>query len=726
MTGTQGHRENEGLWAKLRGRKVVQWGIAYAAGSWAVLQGIGFLADTFDWTRHIQQLATIALLAGLPIVLVLAWYHGDRGQQRVTGAELAVLALLLLLGSGVLWFYGQRSQPTQDTAARPPAMPVAPDDRRSIAVLPFENRSRLEDDAFFVAGIHDDILTQLSKVSALKVISRTSVEQFQETRLPTKAIAEQLGVTNILEGGVQRAGERVRINVQLIDAATDTHLWAESYDRELTAANIFAIQSEVAAAIAEALKAALTPAELTRASTIPTRNLQAWEAYQLGRQRMASRTSAGLADSEEFMREAIDLDQNFALAYVGLADVLMLRQMYGGAPRETGVASAEQTVSRALELDPGLAEAWATSALIQADKRQVERAEQMFRRAIALNPNYATAYQWFSDLLGQLGRRAEALQYAQRALELDPLSAIINVNLAEQLVYAGRFRDAAARYRKAIEIDASMPVAYASIGILTAYALKRPADAVPLVEKAIELDPGNPSHVCSLVQIYRDLDDVELADRATERAMTRWPDYPCVRSAAAAGHLYRGDLAAALMGTQGEFDPGMALYVSSLAGLEEGEYESALARYRRAHPELFRKGPPAVDASNWRVAIEVVPLLQAAGHGDRARMLLDGSAATIRDLPRLGLKGYGVSDAQVSALRGRKGEALAQLRTAEQAGWRGPYWRWWLSRDPALASIRNEPEFKAVFAAIERDMARQRAEFAARPRDAPLELSASD
>ena len=156
-----------------------------------------------------------------------------------------------------------------------------------IAVLPFENRSREADDAFFVDGIHDDILTQLSKVSALRVISRTSVEQFRDTKLPMKAIADQLGVSKILEGGVQRAGDRVRITVQLIDAATDAHVWAESYDRELTAANIFAIQSELPRAIADALEATLTPAERARVDAVPTQSLEAWEAYQLGKQRMA-------------------------------------------------------------------------------------------------------------------------------------------------------------------------------------------------------------------------------------------------------------------------------------------------------------------------------------------------------------------------------------------------------------------------------------------------------
>jgi TolB-like protein len=250
------------VWSTLRRRKVVQWGLVYVAAAWGFLQGLEYLSGTYDWPRQIQQLTTLALLIGLPIVLVLAWYHGDRGQQRITTPEFAILTLLLLLGGGAFWYYQRASEAEQDAAvtaetAQPPASAAVSDARPSIAVLPFENRSRLEDDAFFVDGIHDDILTQLSKVSALRVISRTSVEQFRDTNLSMKAIGEQLGVTKILEGGVQRAGDRVRIHMQLIDAPTDAHIWAESYDRELTAANIFAIQSAVAAAIAAALKAAI-------------------------------------------------------------------------------------------------------------------------------------------------------------------------------------------------------------------------------------------------------------------------------------------------------------------------------------------------------------------------------------------------------------------------------------------------------------------------------------
>jgi TolB-like protein len=226
---TDAPAERQGPWERLRRRKVVQWGVLYVAAAWGFLQGLEYLSGTYDWPRQIQQLTTLALLIGLPIVLVLAWYHGDRGQQRVTTAESAILTLLLLLGCAAIWYYehisdsGNADHAAATNAAQPNSTPAISDARPSIAVLPFENRSREVDDVFFVDGIHDDILTQLSKVSALRVISRTSVERFRKSELSLQQIAQQLGVRSILEGGVQRAGDRVRINVQLIDADTDAH-----------------------------------------------------------------------------------------------------------------------------------------------------------------------------------------------------------------------------------------------------------------------------------------------------------------------------------------------------------------------------------------------------------------------------------------------------------------------------------------------------------------------
>ena len=185
-------------WEKLRRRKVVQWGIAYVAGAWGLLQGLAYLRETFDWPQPVQQAATVLLLCGLPIALVVAWYHGDRGHQRVTRTEFAIETALFLAGGALYWRHIGTTDAGPDAATLAAA---AGDQRPSIAVLPFENRSAREDDAYFVDGIHDDILTQLSKISAFRVIWRTSVERFRDTQLPLKDIAAQLGVTSILEGG---------------------------------------------------------------------------------------------------------------------------------------------------------------------------------------------------------------------------------------------------------------------------------------------------------------------------------------------------------------------------------------------------------------------------------------------------------------------------------------------------------------------------------------------
>ncbi len=732
MTDAPTVREGDGAWAKLSRRKVAQWGIAYAAGAWGFLQGLQYVSDAFGWPAQLRQVAILGLLVGLPIVLVIAWYHGDRGEQRITRTELAIVTLLFLLGGGIFWRFERANEapPTATTPGRTasPSTTATTATLPSIAVLPFENRSASKDDAYFVDGIHDDILTQLAKMAAMKVISRTSVERFRDTKLPMKVIAQQLGVTKILEGGVQRAGDRVRITVQLIDASTDGHLWAETYDRELTAANIFAIQSEVATAIAAALNAALSPAEKSRVSAIPTKSLPAWEAYQLGKERIANRTSKGLADAEMFFQRAIALDPDFALPYAELAITFVMQASRASGPREAGLGKADKAVATALRLDPNQAEGWAASGLIAQDRGQSSAAEEMYRRAIALNPNYATAYQWLNAPLADQGRFQEARAALSRAVELDPLSAIINENLANQLESLGQFAEAEARYRKVIEIDPSMPYPYMEMGILEAYGRNRFVDAVTLVEKASELDPENPWIWLNLSQLYLDLGDDDQATRVIEEARRRSPENESVLTITAIKALFRGDDAAArqqaaavlALDTINEY----ALNVLNVVDLRTGNYAAARARYAKAFPELLVTGAARVDGSNWQTAVQLAHVLQQTGESDRAEALLDRVDAYLKTTVRLGASGFGIADVEILALRGKKHEALSTLRAAERAGWRGGLWplRYFRDLDPALASIRGEREFKAVFADIERDMARQRAELAARPKDPTPQL----
>ena len=725
MTDTPTEGGGEGTWAKLRRRKVVQWGIAYAAGAWGLLQGLAYVTLTFHWPEQIQQLATVALLIGLPIVLVIAWYHGDRGQQRLSAPELTILTLLFLVGGGIFWLY-QRGGDRPDTATQPAveATPAAATDPRpSIAVLPFENRSRLEDDAFFVDGIHDDILTQLSKIGAMKVIARTSVEQFRDTKLTTKEIGEKLGVTKVLEGGVQRAGDRVRVTVQLVDATTDTHLWAESYDRELTAANIFAIQSEVAAAIAGALKASLTAAEQARGNAIPTQSLDAWRAYQLGMQRMATRNSVALTEAEDHFRKALALDPKFALAWTGLADTLALQIIYAGRPKDAALGDAETAVARALELDPNLAEAWASAGGIAYQRLQFDRAEQMLRRAIAFNANYATAHHWLSHVLGDLGRRNEWLAEAERAVVLDPLSAIINTRLGDARAGVGRFDDALVAYRQAIEIDPTMTAPYYATGHVHGYGLGRFDAAMAWYEKAASLDPDNPDLPAQVAVAHWELGDDAEAARWLARMLASGESSAGTYFAAALLYLNRGDEASARRHAQraADLEPFNTFLIRD-HDLRKGDYATARARYAKSFPHLFEKELPSFSDRDAFAAPDLALVLQHTGESERAKPLLDRSEAYFRTIPRLGFLGYGLSDVAIHALRGERALALAKLREAEEAGWRGR-WRYSRDFDPNLDSIRDAPEFKAVFADIESDMAQQRAQLAARPKGAPLDVA---
>jgi len=622
------------------------------------------------------------------------------------------IALVLAAGLWLAWSSLRESPASHAVRATLEAAP------RSIAVLPFENRSRMEDDAYFVDGLHDDIVTQLTRIGGLTVISRTSVEQFRDTRLATREIAARLGASHILEGGVQRAGDRVRVTVQLVDAGTDAHLWAESYDRELDADSIFSIQSEVATAVAAALSTALTPAEQGRVKAVPTRNLDAWEAYQAGRKALGPRTAAGMAQARQSFQAAIELDPAFAQAYAGLADTIWLQADILGIPIESAMVEAEVLLQEALRLDPELVEALTTTANFATVRHDFARAESGFRRAIALNANYATAHQWYAALLGIQGRRAEALQSIQRAVQLDPMSTLMRVLLASHLIDDGRFDEALAELNEAHVRDpmSSLPVFH--LGILHAYAYNRFGPAIAFGEQAVELAGSRPGYRDSLAQMCLDLGQYELA-KATLDAAAKGASATTARGYL---HLYQAEaeeaLSSALRAVEAERRDDRSLALLRDAALEADDPRSARALYERSFPELLAPSP-VIDAPNFEAAIDLALVLQKNGEAERAGELLGRAEAWVLAHPRRGPRGYGIADARIRLLRGQPREALAMLQQAEQAGWRGPLWRYYRDFDPVLAPVRNDPEFKTVFTAIERDMARQRAELAARPPGVP-------
>jgi adenylate cyclase len=715
LTESTAERQGQGAWTKLRQRKVVQWGLAYLAGAWGFLQLLEYLSDTYGWSAHLRMLAVPALLLGLPIVVVIAWYHGDRGHQRVTRAEFVILTLLAVLGGGVIWRYHEALEKTGPSAASlaqgpPVTAPSSPteDPRPSVAVLPFENRSANADDAYFADGIQDDIVTQLSKLPGLRVIASTSTEKLRGTTLSAREIGQQLGVAKLLQGRVQRAGDRVRINVLLVDAATESQEWAERYDRSVTGSNVLAIQSEVAATVAARLKTGMPASESAGVETAKVRNLQAWEAYQRGRD------SDNLADAEQNFRRAIEADPGFAPAYVGLSKALV-RQIYeSGARRDVNLPEAEAAIETALRLDPKSPEALLASVDFVMDREGPAAAEAVIRKAIESNPNYAQAYERLSDMLLGSGRAAEALRYAQKGVALDPLSTGLRGSLGAAFEATGQYDAAEAQYRRAFEIEPDEPFTLMQLAEFEAYVRDHFVLAVELARKAVKVAPDNAYMVGSLALLYMDLEDDTQAGELLDEAVNRWPDRTNVNVAATMLATYRGDQLSAQRYARKivETSPRHMAGIIQLsnADLARGDVAAARDKFAFAYPEFFAPEPPQVEAGNVGIAIHVASILLAAGDTARARVLLDRTERALRGKPRLS---RGIDDAYVCALRGDRAGAIRAIREAVKEGWRGPFWRIQLLYDRDLLALHGDPEFQAAVAEIRRDIAKQRAELAA-------------
>jgi len=362
-----------------------------------------------------------------------------------------IAALILLTAAGVgYYFFSQRAGPTTS--------------EKSIAVLPFENLSRDPDNAYFADGMQDEILARLSKIADLKVISRTSTQRFKSAPGDLREIARQLGVANILEGSVQKAADQVHINVQLIRATNDEHLWADIYDRKLD--NIFSVEGEVAAAVAEALKAKLTGEEKQLIAARPTTDLTAYELYLKGRLLWEKRGGDNLRQAIAFYEQAIARDPNYALAYSGLAEAYIILPWYTPTAPQEAFPKAKAAALKALQLDDKLAEAHTGLARALVESYDMAGSIREFQRAIALNPNYANAHHWYGAILGALGRFDEAIAEGKRAIELDPLSSIINADLGLTLLNARRYDEAIAQLRKALEIDPTFYFAQYNLGMV--------------------------------------------------------------------------------------------------------------------------------------------------------------------------------------------------------------------------------------------------------------------
>lgn len=362
-------------------------------------------------------------------------------------------------------------------------------DKRRIAVLPFVNISSDSKDEYFADGLTEELIANLTKIGGLRVIARTSVMRFKKTEKGIGEISNELNVGTVLEGSVRIAGSKLRVTAQLIDAASEEHLWVENYDKEM--ADVFAIQSDIAQRVAGALKIRLLSSEIEGVSSRASANVEAYTMYLKGRYHWNKRSEAGLTAAISHFEQAIQKDPGYALAYAGLADCYSLMGLYAFREPSSVYPKAREFATKALEIDDSLAEAHASMGeLLMQYYHDWEYAESSLLRAISLNPNYSTAHMWYATRLQALGKAEESLVEEKRALELDPLSMIVNTDLARTYYLARRYDEAMEQYRKTIEIDPTFALAHK--GLADVYAVTGKFDeAIKQIEKALELSAGS-------------------------------------------------------------------------------------------------------------------------------------------------------------------------------------------------------------------------------------------
>ncbi len=447
------------FFSELKRRNVYKVAVAYAVVGWLVAQIATQIFPFLEIPNWIVRLVIVLIAIGFPIALVIAWAFeatpegikrtevADAKHEHSRGKTWIYVVIIGAAISVALFFVGRYTAGNNASAARTELL------AKSIAVLPFESLSEDKANAYFAEGVQDEILTRLAKVADLKVISRTSTQRFKSAPSDLREIAKQLGVANILEGSVQKANDQVRVNVQLINALTDAHLWAEMYDRKLT--DIFAAESDIAKTIAETLQAKLTGSEKAAISKAPTSNPEAYELYLKGKFFWNKRTATDLRRSIDYFNQAIAKDPNYALAYAGLAQSWKLLPAFnGGAPQDC-FPQAESAARKALALDDTLSDAHAALASLKGlNGFDYAGAITEYERTLQLNPNDATARQWFAnDTLANIGQNERELAELNRAVELDPLSLVINSNLGWAYIHLGRLDEAVAQLRKTVEMD---------------------------------------------------------------------------------------------------------------------------------------------------------------------------------------------------------------------------------------------------------------------------------
>ncbi|MEO0366703.1 MAG: tetratricopeptide repeat protein [Pseudomonadota bacterium] len=704
--------------SELKRRQVYRAGITYLVGAWLLLQIVDVLGDNLDLPSWLFRGLLAIIVIGFPLVLILSWVFertpkGIQVDQGATESEAGSpqwqylqLGIIVALTGVVGVLVYERFQLADD------AQVVL---ERSVAVLPFSNRSAELEDAYFVDGMHDDIVTELAGLQSLqRVISQTTIERYRQTQLSLSEIATELDVATVLEGSVQRAGDRVRINMKLYDAERDRALWTETWDRELTIDNLFSIQNQITREVVTALNGALTDSERSAIERQPTDNLEAFELYAQARQEVAKRTAASLETAIDLFERAIAIDPQYADAYVGIANALSLQPGYAGIAQSETFERRDAAIRKALNLDPNSARAYAALGMLADDRGESDTAEQHFKRSLQLNPNESTALHWYAVHLNSRDRFDEALRLIERARDSDPLGPILVA--AEASIYESQKKSADTQ-RILLEAIKRTPEFHVFYDLMATsfYRAGDLAEALRWADRAVQMEPTSPDGRIAQCQFQLELD---MPDRGEACVAQLSEDFP------ARVPEGRSDLHFTLMSLRGDLTDflvpvGFAIDLPrgprtgiAAAYILNGEPEPARTLLESLEPRLYEGELPAIGPSQLDVAMLSSVALARVGDLARSQEVFE---ATVNGI-ELREDTYFMSTLVLLALE-RFDDAAQSLLQAIAAG---DIDRWWLLRSPVFRTEIDSPDWNSALVALDNEISRQREDYLARPELGPL------
>jgi TolB-like protein/tetratricopeptide (TPR) repeat protein len=711
------------LVSELRRRNVLRVAAAYALVAWIIIEAGSVLLPTFGASDTTFQIYVILVLAGFVVSLILAWIFEitpegvkldkdvDRSAEPAANEKAVTnYAIIGLLAVALLVSITFNVTDIRDDAEPSAAEIMA--GRASIAVLPFASRSAAATNTLFADGVHDDLLTKLANIGSLRVISRTSVMEYRDTTKNLRQIGDELGVDTLLEGTVQHVGTTVRINVQLIDAETDEHLWARIYDRELTEQNLFKVQSELSGEIAAALHTTLIPAEQIVVVDVPTENLRAYSLYTSARDDLHLRRLETLQSAKTQLEEALELDPGYAEARVALAEAIILLSInHQAIPNEEAYEQGARLLEEAIELNPELSDAYATLGLLKTSIWGQTRlgtenleAETAFEQALALNPNNARAYMWFAVLRDAEQRTDEAIGYYHRSMQLDPLGRVPYNNLPSMYAQRGENEYAIRLWLDAIEIHPDWPVPYNLMTIQLA-SMGRLDEAMAWYQLTIEKSTTSEQIGNLGFGLYAQFGDYERAKKTLD---AQSPDHPLASMREAFRLLLDQDFAGAnalvgdLLDTNEEF-PNFVYGAASDIALLAADLEAARRYMYVANPVMRLDTEIESNRFTIRDIVKLAYIEKVEGNVARSTELLSAALPVVQSLPRLGVFGQGIRDAQIYAILGQRENAFDALRSAIDAGYRSSviFDQWTLEVDPFFTSLRDDPRFGELLAELQ-------------------------